>query len=82
MCAGVWGGTRGCGTGLYRFQWGTENVGPVARLGVVVETIAQEGVQNNHVLLDGRQAATSMLYEMSSTRWGSHNGVVGAVDHG
>ena len=48
-----------------------ENVGPVARLGVVVETIAQEGVRNNHVLWDGQQTATSMLYEMSSTWWAS-----------
>ena len=61
---------------------GMESIGFIARLGVVAETIAQERVQNNHVLWDGQQAATSMLYETVLTRWVSHNVVVGVVDHG
>lgn len=61
--------------------------------GIVVETIAQEGVQN-HVLLDGQQAATSMPYRMFIKAAGTgRDGISGAggaitkswlgiVDHG
>ena len=66
-CAPGFGAVReGAGPGSTASNGGrTGNVGPVARLDVVVETMAPEGAQN-HVLLDGQQTARVMLHEMPS----------------